>query len=175
MHRRRFSTSVGLLMPLEKAIALRLVVGTGRDYIPDKPIYPTSPSSNTAPCRSHHQDPNQQHTKWAQNQTAHPTNPRTATHTRNRPLLQETVRTPTRHRIALQHLQATTQLRPAPHPRQTQSHVQLARPRPIPNQHSPGRPPQTNRKRHQPLVRQPLPQRQNRTHRKSRPNTPSLP
>ena len=44
------------------------------------------------------------------------------------PAFQPAVRTSARHRIALQYLQATTQLRPAPHRRQIQFHVQLGSP-----------------------------------------------
>ena len=78
----------------------------------------------------------------------------------------------TRHRIALQHLQKTTGLRPAPHPRQKQPQTQLDRLLPIPDQHRPSRPPHTHRQRHDPLVRQPLPQHPSRTPRKSRLITP---
>lgn len=49
----------------------------------------------TTACRSHYPNPNQQHPRRTPSQTPHQTNPRSPTHTRNRPLLQNTVRTPT--------------------------------------------------------------------------------
>ena len=95
--------------------------------IPDHPVVPQHMIGAITWIRNNSTPPR------TPSQTTHPTNPRPAARTRNRPRLQPAVRTPARHRIALQYLQTTTQLRPAPHRRQIQFHVQLARPRPFPN------------------------------------------